>query len=190
MSDDTRYSEIEFTRCVDGNGPLRADGGDVEDEAEWSNPGTRGASTVWVAWYGYSYEGDSLVGVYSTKEKAEAALGRTPAYCGDHRGVMPVTVDVDPEGNSRELEDHRGDDLRADGGHVGVNNGQLLQHFEEGTVVTYATDPACWHDEDVPTTRHKDVEVWVYDGWVVVDSEFGGETTVYPSQRVKEVFAR
>lgn len=62
---------------------------------------------------------------------------------------------------------------------VGVNNQQLLQHFENGTARVYTT-----HDRDT-TSRHTDAEIWVYDGWIVIKDMV--ETTVVPRERVAEV---
>ncbi len=66
-------------------------------------------TTVWIAYFGYSHGSDHLVGIYSTQEKAEAALGRLDGHWGDYRGVMPAEINSDPESEALDWEDHRGD---------------------------------------------------------------------------------
>ena len=54
-----------------------------------------------------------------------------------------------------------------------------LTHFDEATVVL---------DADGVTTRHEDVEVTIYDGWVRIKQI--GEVQFIPRERVEEVFSR
>lgn len=53
-----------------------------------------------------------------------------------------------------------------------------FRRLEDATVVL---------DDDGVTTRHKDVEVTIYDGWVCIDDL--GETQFVPRERVEEVFS-
>ena len=54
---------------------------------------------VYVAYYGYNYEGSTLVGVFETEQAAEARLGRLKPYYGDYTKVKEVEIGEDIEVN-------------------------------------------------------------------------------------------
>jgi len=55
------------------------------------------SETVYLALYGYDYEGGELIGVYSTKAKAESALRDNVSRFADHSGVREVEIDTGVE---------------------------------------------------------------------------------------------
>jgi len=53
------------------------------------------SETVYLAYYGYNYEGGEVIGVYSTRDKAENALEANTSRFADFFDVKEVAIDTE-----------------------------------------------------------------------------------------------
>lgn len=72
-------------------GQLKRDGYEIAEGFDKDTGEEVKSMIVYIAYYGFKYEGECVTGVYSTKEKAQAAVDEVKY--GDYRGIWEYEID-------------------------------------------------------------------------------------------------